>query len=171
MHKFNRHKVPLTQKPPKNHSELIKKAHMLCDDCGESLLELSKRVYTCKTCSGDFDQGDIVYFCLKCKEKGTHEHKLEKMKGNPGLPAGLASKDKGKLTEEERKEYLDSLLDDYYKMEFEDIIGGGTIKTRFNYRKVESEDFGLTEDEILLLEEKQLNRLVSLKNYRPYLDQ
>jgi len=35
---------------------------------------------------------------------------------------------------------------------------------------VKKEDFGLTEDEILLLEDKQLNKLVSIKKYRPYLD-
>ena len=29
-------------------------------------------------------------------------------------------------------------------------------------------DFGLTEEEIFLLDDKQLNGLVSLKNYRPY---
>lgn len=31
-------------------------------------------------------------------------------------------------------------------------------------------DFGLTEDEMLLLDDKQLNKLVSLKKYRAYAD-
>jgi len=35
---------------------------------------------------------------------------------------------------------------------------------------VASNDFGLTEDEILLLDDNQLNKLVSLKKYRPYAD-
>jgi len=62
------------------------------------------------------------------------------------------------------------LLEEYYNLDFEDVIGGGSVKTRFKYRKVASADFGLTEDEILLLDDNQLNRLVSLKKYRPYLE-
>lgn len=74
------------------------------------------------------------------------------------------------MTEEEKKQYLESLLEDYYNLDFEDVIGGGTVKTRFKYKKVAARDFGLTEDEILLLDDKQLNRLVGLKKYRPYKD-
>jgi protein KRI1 len=70
----------------------------------------------------------------------------------------------------DKDQYLESLLDDYYNLDFEDLIGGGSVKTRFKYRKVASEDFGLTEDEILLLDDKQLNKLVSLKKYRSYID-
>ena len=74
------------------------------------------------------------------------------------------------MNEEEKKDYLEGILDEYYKLDFEDLIGGGQIKTRFKYRKVASEDFGLTEDEILLLDDRALNKLVSLKKYRPYVD-
>lgn len=72
------------------------------------------------------------------------------------------------MNEEEKNEYLEGLLDEYYNLDFEDLIGGGSVKTRFKYRKVVQEDFGLTEDEILLLDDKQLNKLVSLKKFRPY---
>ncbi len=41
------------------------------------------------------------------------------------------------MTEEEKKQYLESMLEDYYNLEYEDIIGGGNIKTRFKYRKVD----------------------------------
>lgn len=67
---------------------------MLCHDCKDSLLDMSKRVFICKECSGEFDKGDLVYFCLKCKTKGTHEHKLEKLKGVPGEPVNLKNKEK-----------------------------------------------------------------------------
>lgn len=72
------------------------------------------------------------------------------------------------MNEEEKNEYIENLLDEYYNLDFEDLIGGGSVKTRFKYRKVAQEDFGLTEDEILLLDDKQLNKLVSLKHFRPY---
>jgi len=63
-------------------------------------------------------------------------------------------KDKSKMTEEEKKEYLDKLLDDYYNLDFEDVIGGGQIKTRFKYKKVAAADFGLTDEDLLLLDDK-----------------
>jgi hypothetical protein len=118
-------------------------------------------------------RGDTVYFCLKCKKAGTHEHKLQKLKAVPGELAAeqLMKQDKAEMNEEEKKSYLEGLLDEYYNLDFEDVIGGGSVKTRFKYQRVQREDFGLTEDEILLLEDKQLNKLVSLKKYRPYLDQ
>lgn len=127
---------------------------MLCHNCKDSLINLSKRVYVCRECSGEFDKGDIMYFCLKCKKEGVHEHKLEKLKGLPGDPANLKRKDKDKMTEEEKKEYLENLLEDYYNLEYEDIIGGGSVKTRFKYKKVGATDFGLTDEEILLLDDK-----------------
>ena len=61
------------------------------------------------------------------------------------------------------------MLDDYYDLDFEDVIGGGQVKTRFRYRKVAAADFGLTDEDLLLLDDKQLNKLVPLKKYRPYL--
>lgn len=48
------------------------------------------------------------------------------------------------------------------------MIGGGTIKTRFQYQKVPKADFGLTDEEIFLMDDKALNQLVSIKNYRPF---
>lgn len=154
LHKFNKGKVPLTNQPPSNSNDLIAKAYMLCHDCKDCLIDLSKRVYYCKTCSEDFDSGDIVYFCLKCKEKDSHEHKLQKLKGLPGDPSSLKNKDKDKMTEEEKNQYLENLLDDYYNLDFEDVIGGGSVKTRFKYTKVKENDFGLTDDDILLLDDK-----------------
>ena len=49
------------------------------------------------------------------------------------------------------------MFEDYHKLDCEDVIGTGQIKTRFGYTKVSKEDFGLTEEEILLMDDKALN--------------
>ena len=59
-------------------------------------------------------------------------------------------------------------MEEYYNLDCEDIIGGGKVKTRFKYTTVAKEDYGLTQEEIFLLEDKQLNQLVSMKKLRPY---
>lgn len=59
------------------------------------------------------------------------------------------------------------MLQEYYDLDCEDVIGGN-LKTRFKYTSVPKEDYGLTPEEILLLDDRQLNKLVSLKKLRPY---
>ena len=134
---------------------------MLCCECDESLIDLSKRVYYCKECSADPSAGDMVYWCNKCKESTEHEHKRSKLKTIAGAP-------REEDGDETRKNKLDELLQSYYDLDYEDIIGGGAVKTRFKYTSVPKEDYGLTEEEIFLLDDKQLNKMVSMKHLRPY---
>ncbi|EKE39852.1 hypothetical protein ENUP19_0219G0042 [Entamoeba nuttalli] len=61
---------------------------------------------------------------------------------------------------------LDKMIDDYYGMDFEDIVNGE--KTRFPYINVPKDDSGLTAYDILCLDDKELNQMLSLKRLAPY---
>ncbi|EFJ52328.1 hypothetical protein VOLCADRAFT_102989 [Volvox carteri f. nagariensis] len=63
---------------------------------------------------------------------------------------------------------LQRLLEDYYKLDYEDVVGG--IKTRFRYKEVPASTFGLSVDEILRLDDKTLNQVVGIKRMAPYRD-
>lgn len=68
---------------------------------------------------------------------------------------------------EEEAERLKRLAEEYDSLNYEDILDG-SIKTRFKYRKVEKDDFGLKPDVILQADDDLLNEYVSLKKLAPY---
>ncbi|KAI6206553.1 Protein KRI1-like protein [Aphelenchoides besseyi] len=58
-------------------------------------------------------------------------------------------------------------LNEYYALDYEDIIADN-LRTKFRYRQVEPNGFGLATDEILALDDAQLNAWVSVKKVTAY---
>uniref|UniRef100_A0A7S2VCY1 Kri1-like C-terminal domain-containing protein n=2 Tax=Entomoneis paludosa TaxID=265537 RepID=A0A7S2VCY1_9STRA len=64
------------------------------------------------------------------------------------------------------KKIKTKMEDELYKLDYEDIVAG--MPTRFKYRTVEANDYGLTTEEILLARDTTLRQYVSLKKMAPY---
>ncbi len=64
------------------------------------------------------------------------------------------------------KKMKTKMQEELYKLDYEDIVAG--MPTRFKYREVESNDYGLTTQEILFARDTTLKQFVSLKKMAPY---
>lgn len=82
-------------------------------------------------------------------------------RGNDGEDNERASDGDAPLRED-----VERLMDEYYSLDYEDIIGGTPV--RFKYKKVDKETFSMDPAEILDADDKDLNRALSLKYLAPY---
>ncbi|THH23243.1 hypothetical protein EUX98_g7935 [Antrodiella citrinella] len=83
-------------------------------------------------------------------------------------PTGSGDEEDWDGTEESRKKALDRYMDELYKMEFNDLVGG--MPTRFHYTQVPPTSYALTPVEILLSTDAELNQYMGIKKYAPYRD-
>lgn len=60
-------------------------------------------------------------------------------------------------------------LEDKLGAEATDIVGG--IPTKFHYKPVTKQDFELTDDMLLFLDDKTLNKIVPMNSLAPYRDE
>ncbi|KAJ3668999.1 hypothetical protein LUZ60_010949 [Juncus effusus] len=90
------------------------------------------------------------------KGKGKVSDEKVEMEGKKG---------KGKVSEKEKVE-IEKDMEEYYKLDYEDTIGD--LKTRFKYRSVPANRYGLKPWEILSAKDKDLNQYVAMKKIAPY---
>lgn len=66
----------------------------------------------------------------------------------------------------ENSELVEKFVDEYYNLDYEDLIGDTPV--RFGYKKVDPDSYGLDIMEILEADVKDLNAYVPLKHLAPY---
>ncbi|KAG8085965.1 hypothetical protein GUJ93_ZPchr0010g10203 [Zizania palustris] len=92
---------------------------------------------------------------------------FRKKKGGKDVANGdcIDQKMKGKISLKDKVE-LEKEMEEYYKLDYEDTIGD--LKTRFKYKQVLPNSFGLSTYEILASDDNDLNQYVSIKKIAPY---
>eukprot|EP00756_Hemistasia_phaeocysticola_P017961 Hpha_TRINITY_DN15565_c4_g2::TRINITY_DN15565_c4_g2_i1::g.107997::m.107997/K14786/KRI1; protein KRI1 len=102
-------------------------------------------------------------------EEGEENEEEEQEKPMPEAPTAAQKKEmekrKRKLVKA-KEEAINQAMDDYYKLDYEDVIDGQ--KVRFNYRQVPKETFGLSDKDVLNWDDRTLNKVSPLKFYAPY---
>ncbi|KAJ3166262.1 KRRI-Interacting protein 1 [Geranomyces variabilis] len=101
------------------------------------------------------------------KEKVSKKDKKSKKKAAAAAAAAAASDSAPPSgANGNQKMSIDQFMDEYYSLDYEDMIGD--LPTRFKYRKVDTQNFGLTGKEILEADDADLNEIIGLKKLAPF---
>ena len=121
--------------------------------------------YECRDC-----EEEDVTICHNCKQGGQHasSHKMKKfLVADNEVPPEDWQSVLLQIKKKRTRDIATGKLDELYGMEYEDLIGGD-IPCRFKYTLVDSDSFGLSTEAILLKNEQELNKSVSLRKLHPY---
>ena len=157
-HIMKKTKVSNENSPPENAQEIINnfllENNLTCSKCKKEIIE--NYYFICNECKN-------IKFCKNCRSigKSIHEHKLHKfnIENNENN-----ENDENNLN---AKEKLLNKIDTKANYEIDNIIDG-EIPTKFHYKKVEKENFGLSDDMLILLDDKILNKYLPIKKLATY---
>ena len=166
-HQMKKDIVPAGCTPPENADELINLREnefeqniLKCSRCNKIIVE--NKYYICNedTCKN-------LKFCKDCRGlgKSIHEHKLIKYI----IPNEENNEEDDLHNKKTKREKLEELIDQKANYNIDDIIDG-QLGTKFHYTKVPKENSGLTDDMLLLLDDKILNKYLPLKKITAYSD-
>ncbi|EGR27880.1 zz domain protein [Ichthyophthirius multifiliis] len=163
-HNTKKSTVPQNCQPPSDGEILeILNQYKVCNQCFIKLddycsyyqLQSNNEIIICDEC---FDKVQIyqkkLYEYVEAKKVNLEE---------------LAQNNPAKLKKYVNDEEIQKLVDQYYSVDFEDVITGG-IKTRFKYLDVRPESYGLSDEQLLFADNHILNKYVSIKKLAPYRD-
>ena len=130
----------------------------LCDGC-KAPIPAGKRRFDCTVCEN-------FTLCMKCFRVRRHPHKFVRRR----VPESCTPPEDFKGMQIGTDGETNKSLDEYFQLDYEDIIGGD-LPTRFKYRSVKPNDYGIPANVILSKSSKELNQMVSIKKLRPYRDE
>lgn len=130
----------------------------LCDGC-KTPIPGGKRRFDCTVCEN-------FTLCMKCFRIRRHPHKFVRRR----VPESCTPPEDFKGMQIGAEDENSKSLDEYFQLDYEDIIGGD-LPTRFKYRSVKPNDYGIPASVILSKSSKELNQMVSIKKLRPYRDE
>lgn len=142
--------------------------------------EYLERICYCTRCNCKLD-GSQLYFrskeqedyllcetCMYFSKKNKNKKNFDKVQPTKlPLTSILEKEDYHRLEGAGVDPELSKLVDEYYGVDFEDVIAGG-LKTRFKYMPVQGEDFNLDDGDLVFADDRILNRYLSVKKLAPY---